>query len=209
MMNRITFAICLTLSLFTTNVSFAQTDPLVWIFDINEQSIKNGPEADGSTNSPGSGFGTVTLDTETNVLSYDFTWSDLVGDLTKLHIHGPASADMSNPQHIVEIFGPPEVPAELATTSGTVSGSFELQTLEQVGFDPISPEFIKETLINGEAYLNVHSTVFGMGEIRGNLGTPVTQTVPEPNSILVYGLGIAILALRRRVTPTSEVTVLK
>ncbi|MDA8562963.1 CHRD domain-containing protein [Mariniblastus sp.] len=187
----------------TTSVSSAQTDPLVWIFDINEQSVRNGPEADGSTNSPGSGFGTVTLDTETNLLSYDFTWSDLFGDLTKLHIHGPASADMSNPQHIVEIFGPPEVPTELATTSGTVSGSFVLQTLEQEGFDPLSPDFITETLTNGQAYLNVHTTVFGMGEIRGNLGTPVTQTVPEPNSFLVFGLGFAALALRRRANPIS------
>ena len=202
-MHRITFAICLSLSSLTTSVSFAQADPLVWIFDINEQSVRNGPEADGSTNSPGSGFGTVTLDTETNVLSYDFTWSDLVGDLTKLHIHGPASADMSNPQHVVEIFGPPEVPAELATTSGTVSGSFVLQTLEQEGFDPLSPEFITETLTNGQAYLNVHTTVFGMGEIRGNLGTPVTQTVPEPNSFLIFGLGFAALALRRRANPIS------
>ena len=198
MMRRITFAICLSLSFLTTNISLAQTDPLVWIFDINEQSVRNGPEADGSTNSPGSGFGTVSLDTETDVFSYDFTWSDLVGDLTRLHIHGPASVDTSNPQHIVEIFGPPEVPAELATTSGTVSGSFVLDTLFQEGFDPLSPEFIKETLINGEAYLNVHTSVFGAGEIRGNLGTPVTQTVPEPNSILVYGLGVAVLALRRR-----------
>lgn len=198
MMHRIAFAICLTVSFLTTDVSLAQTDPLVWIFDIDEQSVKNGPEADGSTNSPGSGFGTVTLDIETNVLSYDFTWSDLVGDLTKLHIHGPASADASNPQHIIEIFGPPEVPAALATTSGSVSASFELQTLEQIGFDPIEPQFMIDTLISGQAYLNVHTNVFGTGEIRGNLGAPMTQSVPEPNVSLICGIGAGLFLRRRR-----------
>jgi len=197
-MRILSFITCLTFLVLDNSVSFAQTDPLVWIFNIDEQSVRNGPEADGSTNSPGTGFGTVTLDTDTNLLSYDFSWSGLVGDLTRLHIHGPASADASNPQHVVEIFGPPEVPAELATTAGNVSGAFELQTLEQIGFDPIEAEFIIETLINGQAYLNVHTSVFGTGEIRGNLGTPVTQSIPEPNAAWLYGLGLSALAIRRR-----------
>lgn len=200
-MNRILFNVCLTLCCLDCNVSFAQSDPLVWIFDINEQAVKNGPEPDGSTNSPGIGFGTVTLDTETNILSYDLSWSGLVGSLTKLHIHGPASPDASNPQHIVEIFGPPEVPAELATTTGSVSASFELQTLEQIGFDPIDPDYIVNTLISGQAYLNVHTSVFGTGEIRGNLGTPATQSIPEPGSIFLYAPVLATLALRRRPLP--------
>ena len=197
-MNYTSLAICLTLLVLNNDASFAQTDPLVWIFGINEQAVRNGPEADGSTDSPGTGFETVTLDTETNLLSYDLTWSGLVGNLTKLHIHGPASVDASNPQHIIEIFGPPEVPTELVGTSGSVSDSFTLQTLTQDGFAPISPEFIIDTLINGQAYLNVHTNVFGMGEIRGNLGTPVSQAVPEPNAIWIYGIGFASFALRKR-----------
>jgi hypothetical protein len=171
----------------------------VWNFDIDEQSVRNNAaEPDGSTNSPGSGIGTVTLDPNTNILFFDFAWSGLVGNLTKLHIHGPASSEESNPQHIVEIFGPPEVPAELATTFGSVSDSFELQTLEQVGFDPLGPEDITDVLVSGQAYLNVHTSVFGMGEIRGNLGLPVTQSVPEPSSAFALLITAGCLIVRRR-----------
>lgn len=197
-MRRFTFLIALLVVSLTGEITRAQ-DSLVWTFDINEQSVKNNAaESDGSTNSPGIGFGIVTLDPDTNILSYDFSWSGLFGNLTKLHIHGPASFEESNPQHIIEIFGPPEVPAELATTFGTVANSFELQTLEQVGFDPIDPDYIIDTLVNGQAYLNVHTTVFGMGEIRGNLGLPVSQSVPEPSSILLSLLSATCLTARRR-----------
>jgi hypothetical protein len=197
-MHRLSFLIAVLVVSWAGHVAYAD-DPLVWIFDINEQSVKNNATVfDGSTNSPGSGLGTVTLDRDTNILSYDFSWSGLFGNLTKLHIHGPASPEESTPQHIIEIFGPPEVPAELATTFGRVSSSFELQTLEQVGFDPIDPAYIIDTLVSGQAYLNVHTTVFGMGEIRGNLGQPVTQSVPDPSSILLLLIGATGLAARRR-----------
>ena len=162
---------------------------------MDEQSVKNGPETDGSTNSPGMGQGTITLDTETNVISLDLSWSGLIGDLTKLHIHGPATTDSSNPQHLIEIFGPPEVPTELATTAGSWSDSFELQTLVQPNFDPIEPSLIIDTLLRGEAYVNVHTSVFGTGEIRGNLGLPV----PEPNAHwLIMPSLIAITIWRKR-----------
>ncbi len=197
-MNRLSLSIALLFASWLSQVAVAE-DPLFWIFDINEQSVKNNAsEPDGSSNSPGSGFGTVTLDRETNVLSYDFAWADLIGNLTKLHIHGPASANESNPQHIVEIFGPPEVPAELATNAGRVADSFELQTLEQAGFDPIDPAYIIDTLVSGQAYLNVHTTVFGMGEIRGNLGLPVSRSIPEPNACVLLPMGLAWLAAMRR-----------
>lgn len=169
-------------------------ETLVWSFPINEQSIRNGPEEDGSTNSPGSGQGHVELDLTTNIVSYDLSWDGLIGGLTKLHIHGPASSETSNPQHIIEIFGPPEVPSELATTSGRVVDSFELQTLEQPGFDPLPPDAIVDAMISGQAYLNVHTTVFGMGEIRGNLGVPV----PEPSAWLLGVLALGSLTILRR-----------
>ena len=181
--------------------SFAQVacaEKLTWSFPMDEQSIKNGPESDGSTNSPGLGQGVVELDLDTNIISIDLSWSGLIGDLTKLHIHGPASLDGSNPQHLIEIYGPPEVPAELATTEGSWSDTFELQTLLQPNFDPVDPDLIIESMINGQAYVNVHTTVFGTGEIRGNLGLPVPE--PRAQSLLVCGLlgGVCLRRNRRR-----------
>ena len=174
----------------------AVAETVSWSFSIDEQSIRNGPESDGSTNSPGMGAGTVDLDLDTNIISIDLSWSGLVGELTKLHIHGPAGIDKSNPQHLIEIFGPPEVPADLVATEGSWSATFELESLSQPNFDIVTPEFVVETMLNGEAYVNVHTTVFGTGEIRGNLGTPV----PEPGShgLLAFGAVAVLLTVRRK-----------
>jgi len=99
--------------------AWTSADILEWKFVIDEQQIKNGPEADGSTNSPGVGTGVVAYDSSTNVISYSLQWDGLFGDLTKLHLHGPATEDTSNAQHVLEILGPPAVPNELVATSGT------------------------------------------------------------------------------------------
>lgn len=182
-----------TLCLFILNQpSYAEV--LVWEFVSSEDQIKNGPEPDGSTNSPGTGTGRFEYDTETNVISYTLDWENLFGDLTKLHVHGPADENSSNPQHILEFLGPPEVPVELQTTSGSWSDSHPLETLIQPGFDPLSPEQIVDIMVSGEAYLNIHTSVFGMGEIRGNLGVPV----PEPAAGLLFGFAGLMMLIRRK-----------
>jgi spore maturation protein SpmB len=175
-------------------VTCSSADVLTWNFTIDEQQIRNGSETDGSTNSPGTGTGTVSYDAGNNLMSYSVQWEGLVGDLTKLHIHGPADASMSNPQHVVEILGPPAVPVELATTSGGIAGTFELTTLEQSGFDPLSPSQILDIMTSGKSYVNVHTTVFGTGEIRGNLGIPIPE--PSTTAMLLGAFGSLIVARR-------------
>ncbi|MCA9215834.1 MAG: CHRD domain-containing protein [Planctomycetales bacterium] len=176
--------------------SATNADILEWNFEINEQQVKNGPEPDGSTNSPGKGTGTIFYNSETNTLSYSLQWDGMVGDLTKLHIHGPADANSSNPQHIFEIYGPPTLPAELVTTSADISGSRELTTLIQTGFDPLEPQQVVDIMVAGNAYVNVHTSVFGTGEIRGNLGIPI----PEPSSTILTVIGVSMFVLQRRRT---------
>ena len=180
-------------------VPTSQAAILVWEFDIDEQQVRNGPEADGSTNSPATGSGLVSYDTATNVFSYSITWDNLASNLTKLHIHGPATESMSNPQHLYEVFGPPEIPAAVNLISDIWTDSVELMTLSQPGFDDLSPAEVIDVMSDGLAYVNVHTEFFGMGEIRGNLGLPTV--VPEPAGVPVAMLiagATAICRLRRR-----------
>lgn len=145
---------------------------LVWEFPIGESQVRNGPEPDGSTNSPGRGQGRIEFDPRAREFRVRVVFEDLVGDLSKLHIHGPAGAESSTPRHVIEFLGPPEVPEALQTGTGVFETRVPLTATFQSDFPPLPPDAVVTLLTGGQTYLNVHTTVFGMGEIRGNLGMP-------------------------------------
>ncbi|MGI9457049.1 MAG: CHRD domain-containing protein [Aeoliella sp.] len=169
------------------HVAPATAQVLRWDWTADESQVKNGPELDGSTNSMATGSGFVLYDPGTNEMTVSYAWNNLFGKLTKLHIHGPASPDMNNPQHIIETFGPPDIPANVDLRNDTRTDTFELTTLSQPGFGDLTPTEILDIMTSGAAYVNIHTSVFGTGEIRGNLGLPIT--IPEPSSV-----GLAALA---------------
>lgn len=87
----------------------------------------------------------VTYDTETRMLSWTLEYSDLSGDATAAHIHGPADVGEN---------APPVIPIEEASGS---EGSAEL-TEEQAAL-----------LMDGKMYVNVHTEANPNGEIRGQI----------------------------------------
>ncbi len=116
--------------------------------------------------SDGFGFANVTLDTDTNELTWEVTFQDLTSGLTAAHFHGPA--DFGEDTGFFVNMNP-----ETGVTSGVLLGS----------------DFISETeagwILDGMTYINLHTEMFGPGEIRG-------QVVPEPRT---YALVAGILAL--------------
>ncbi|MFP8873957.1 MAG: CHRD domain-containing protein [Myxococcota bacterium] len=159
----------------------ATSDVWVWDFPIDESQVKNGPEPDGSTNSPGKGYGHIEYDSESREFTIRIRFEGLVGDLSKLHVHGPSKPSRSTPRHVIEFLGPPEIPETLATTEGVYETRIPLAATVQEGFITLPAERILALLIDGHTYLNVHTTVFGMGEIRGNLGKPAPrEQAPRP-----------------------------
>jgi hypothetical protein len=126
--------------------------------------------------SPGTGFGTAFFDSTALTISLSVSFSGLVSPTTVSHIHtgavgfaGPVVVDTTS------IMTP-------GATSGTVSG----------GPLAISATHVAN-LLAGDTYLNIHTTAFPGGEIRGQL-----IVVPEPSTTALVGLGIVGLGWKLR-----------
>ncbi|TWT87711.1 CHRD domain protein [Pseudobythopirellula maris] len=182
-MNRTVKSLVLLLGVATPCAAHAQQ--LKWTWNADESLVKNSGFGDGSTDSPATGGGYALYDPATNLMTVSYTWDGLLTDLTKLHMHGPATPDQSNPQHVIETFGPPDPPVGLDLQTGSYRETFELVTLTQPSGD-LLPSDILQIMTDGLAYVNYHTEQFGTGEIRGNLGLPTV--VPEPAGLAVMCL---------------------
>ncbi len=124
--------------------------------------------------SPGTGSATVIVDDVANTLFVSLTYQGLLYPTIDAHIHCCADPSMSAP--VIIPFVPPFV-------LGDVQGSFE-QTFA------ISDEQEMQVL-SGLSYINIHTTVFPAGEIRGNI-----LPAPEPSTFAVLAVGLAALSAR-------------
>jgi hypothetical protein len=148
----------------------AAADLVAWAGAISEDQIKNGPEVDGSTDSTATGNFRIVYNTKRDDFSYEIEWNGLLNDLTKLHIHCPADATMSTPDHCVDIFNDP---SEVTPSPDPVTGGVDVDTTFEDQLAVGAPSFTKDValghMMNELAYINVHTVGFPMGEIRGNL----------------------------------------
>jgi hypothetical protein len=156
----------------------------VWAFRSSEGQVKNSGTGDGSTDSLATGGNLLTFDTSTQILSYLFEWRNLEDDLTKLHVHGRATPEQSTPIHVFQVFNATEevTGAGLDPRSDVVEGSFNLAT-DCPGCQLGGSEETLSALVDEEAYVNVHTDLWGAGEVRGNLrlvSTPFAYTWEFP-----------------------------
>jgi hypothetical protein len=122
----------------------------------------------------GSGSGTLTLNGTT--LSWNIDYTGLSTPDTLAHIHGPAAPGSTAP-----VLFP--FTGTFNVTFGNFTGSATGLTAQQIS-----------DLNAGLDYVNIHTTAFGGGEIRGQ----ITQ-VPEPSTIALGSVAaLGMLTLRRR-----------
>lgn len=152
--------------------------------------------------SPATGSAEVVVDTVAQTMFVDVSFSGLLGTTTASHIHcctaSPGAGNAGVATAVPTFTGFP-----LGVTSGTYTHTFDL-TLSS----SYNPSFVtanggvagaEAALLAGLAadktYLNVHSSVFPGGEIRGYL----TLAAPEPGTFLLAGAAVLGLLLKRKI----------
>lgn len=126
-----------------------------------------------TNSSPGTGLANVTLNTNTNLLTWDVSYQNLTNGLSAAHFHGPADFGFNA-----------GVLVNMSPTTGATSGTI-------VGFATVT-DTVRDHILDGLTYINLHTFAdadpnigFTGGEIRG-------QVIPEPGT---YALMADLLAL--------------
>lgn len=163
--------------------------------------VLNGPSESPANASPGTGTGMVTVDLDLATLRVEASFSGLTGNTTASHIHCcTAVPGVSNAGVATQL--PSFTGFPLGVTAGTYDHTFDLALASTYNAAYVTANGgTVSTAMNallagfdaGKAYLNIHTSTFGGGEIRGFL-TPI----PEPASGALGAAGFAWLALSRR-----------
>jgi hypothetical protein len=137
-----------------------------------------------------------------NELRIEASWSGLSAPTTVAHIH--CCVQTAGVGTVGVAVTPGTLPG---FPVGVTSGSYMSPLIDLTATSSYTAAFLiarggsavlaQTELVNalnlGTAYVNIHSTSFPAGEIRG-----FTQVVPEPSTVLLTSAGLAALALAAR-----------
>lgn len=140
--------------------------------------------------SPGTGYATVEYDSAFHTMKVDVNFSGLTGTTTASHIHccvsSPGNAGVASTTPTFTGF-------PSGVSSGTYSHLFDLTQASSFNASFVTAHggiagaesALTSGLANGSAYLNIHTTQFPGGEIRGFL-----TAVPVPAAAWLLGSGL-------------------
>lgn len=160
----------------------------------------DGPSEKPPVASPATGFTTVSYNDVAHTLRVEVTFSGLLGGTTAAHIHccvlPPDTVGVATTTPTFPLFPTGATSGSYDSTFDlTLASSFNPTFVTNSGGTPAGAEAaLAAGLAAGEAYLNIHTSAFPAGEIRGFL-QPVA--IPEPATALLLGGGL-LLSLRKR-----------
>lgn len=142
----------------------------VWTLGGSMDAVQAGTAGSGGT---GTGTAMFTLDDATGIVTLlSGSFSGLSGNTTVAHIHGYSGPGMSSSPIV-------NLTIDLGVTSGNIISA---------ATTPVN----SANMLSGLTYVNIHTSTFGGGEIRGQL-----TVVPEPASLSLLGIGGLALFSRR------------
>jgi MYXO-CTERM domain-containing protein len=178
--------------------------PSVQAVVISFQAFLDGASESPPNASPGTGFSSVDIDTLANTLALHVEFSGLLATTTAAHIHCCVDPSATPSTVGVATTTPTFVGFPLGVTSGiydivldlTQVTSYSAAFLTANGNDTGTAQAtLIAGLLDGEAYLNIHTNQFPAGEIRGFF---VTVDEPASAALLLASLVLAAGLRRRR-----------
>ena len=194
-MRRTTLALALALAAVS-----GQAQAATLIFD----ALLSGAEEAPPNASPATGFGRITFDDVAHTMLVQVTFAGLLGPNTAAHLHAPTAVPFTGVSSVATTT-PTFTGFPTGATSGSYTRTFDMSLASSYragylagfgGSTAAAEAGLLAAATAGKSYLNLHSTVFPGGEIRGFLVT----SVPEPGTwaLMISGFGLAGATLRRR-----------
>lgn len=155
---------------------------------LNYGAVLDGPSEFPPNASTGIGSAEVTIDDVAHTMRVRASFAELLGTTTVCHIHGPTAVAGTGTAGVATT-----TPTFPGFPAGVTSGTYD-QTFDLTQLSSYNPSFVAgnggsaagaeaallAAIAAGKAYFNVHSSVFGGGEIRGFLllynPTPATHS---------------------------------